>query len=244
MFIDSMAIVCTARAHGEHGVVVRLFTETDGLVACYVHGGRSRKTKGILTPGNLVAAELEARSEGQMARARLELEASRAALALDPLSIAMVEWLTQLIADTLPEGEAFPGVFSRLSALLLLLDADAPAMATGETLARFELALLIDLGFQLDLASCAATGQTHNLAYVSPKSGRAVSRDAGAQYRDRLLPLPGFLIEGGAPAHADDVEAALRLTRHFILRDLLPAHRADRTIAARDRVDTRLRKRF
>ncbi|MBV7256630.1 DNA repair protein RecO [Pacificimonas sp. WHA3] len=244
MQIDSPAIVCTARAHGEHGAVIRLLTKSDGLIAAYVHGSRSRKTKGVLTPGNLVAAELEARGEGRMARARLELETSRAALALDPLSLAMVEWLTMLVADTLPEGETFPDVYVRMNAMLALLDADAGALRVGEALARFEFALLADLGFQLDLGSCAVTGQLDDLIYVSPKSGRAVSRDAGAQYKERLLALPAFLLGSGVRPTGADIQGALGLTRHFILRDLLPTHRADRTIVARDRVDARLGKRF
>ncbi|MGB3723781.1 MAG: DNA repair protein RecO [Pacificimonas sp.] len=244
MHLDTPALLCTARAHGEHGVVVRLLTETSGLVAAYVNGGRSRASRPLMTPGNLVSARIDARSEGQLGQARLEMDISRAGLTLDPLRLAMAEWLSNLVADILPEGEAFPTIYQAMVAMFALLDSEASATQLGRNLARTELLLLGELGFRLDLGSCAATGDLDDLIYVSPKSGRAVSAHAGAAYREKLFALPAFLKDGGADADSDDIVAALRLTRHFILRDLLPDYRAQKSIAARDRVDARLGKRF
>ncbi|MEO0500209.1 MAG: DNA repair protein RecO C-terminal domain-containing protein, partial [Pseudomonadota bacterium] len=219
-----------------------------GLIAAYVHGGRSRKGKALLVAGNLLSARLERRAEGQLMRAALELETSRAALALDPLRLAMAEWLTMLIADCLPEGEAFVPVYESALAMFDLLDTEANAALLGKALAQFELMLLAALGFRLDLETCAATGVTGgeaDLAFVSPRTGRAVGRVAGTPYEGRLFPLPAFLIDmDEAPPARTDIEAALAITRHFIRRDALPAHRADRSLAARDRVDARLAKGF
>ncbi len=244
MHLDTPALVCTARAHGENGVVVRLLTQTNGLVAAYVNGGRSRASRPLMTPGNLVSARIDARSEGQLGRARLEMEVSRAGLTLDPLRLAMAEWLSNLIADTLPEGEAFPLIYDAVTAMFALLDSEASTLQLGRNLARTELLLLTELGFRLDLESCAATGERDDLVYVSPKSGRAVSAHAGAAYKEKLFALPAFFRDGEAAATGADVIDALRLTRHFILRDLLPSYRAEKTIGARDRVDARLGKRF
>ncbi|MHB9878962.1 DNA repair protein RecO [Pacificimonas sp. ICDLI1SI03] len=244
MHLTTTAIMLTARAHGEHGAVIRMLTETNGLIAAYVHGGRSRKSKPLLSAGNMVMAQLDSRGETQLATARIELMASRAALALHPLTLSLTEWLTMLVADVLPEGEAFAELFEALAACLALMEADADALQMGQALARFELKLLRDLGFRLDLDSCAATGDCDDLIYLSPKSGRAVSASAGAAYKTRLFALPAFMKDPAAATGGDDILAALRITRHFIERDLLPPHRAEKTLLARTRVDVQLQKRF
>jgi len=114
-------------------------------------------------------------------------------------------------------------------------------LVTLAALARFELLLLAELGFGLDLSTCAATGQTTGLAFVSPKTGRAVSAAAGAAYADRLFRLPAFVANGGT-ASAEDVAEALRIARHFIERDLLHGRRATTLTAARDRIEARLKR--
>ncbi|MGB7405479.1 MAG: DNA repair protein RecO, partial [Pacificimonas sp.] len=218
MQLTSDALVLTARGHGETASIVQLLTETSGRIVAYVHGGRSRRTKPLLVPGNLCHVQLEDRSggDGRMPVARLELVASRAALSLEPLRGAMAEWLTICLAEALPEGERVDGLWERACAMFGLLDTEASAAQVGAALARFELALLETLGFQLDLAGCALTGETDNLAFVSPRTGRAATADAAELWRDRLLALPAFLIDSGAPAEATDIEAGLRLTRHFL----------------------------
>jgi DNA repair protein RecO (recombination protein O) len=117
----------------------------------------------------------------------------------------------------LPERDPHPQLYAALDAILDQLD---DAMVAGELVARFELQLLDDLGFGLDLDSCAATGANDNLAFVSPRTGRAVSLAAGEPYRDRLLPLPLFLLQGAAVSRpgAEDIAAAFRLTGYFLAR--------------------------
>jgi DNA repair protein RecO (recombination protein O) len=235
MDIATEAIVCAALSHGEHGAVVRLLTPGHGLLSGYVRGGRSRKLRPVIQPGNLVQAHLRSRVDEQLAAATVELVASRAGLAGTRIGAAALGWLSALVAQTLPEGMPYPQVFSGLSSLLEHLERDpSPWRATAE-IARFELLLLAQLGFGLDLGSCAATGATSGLSFVSPKSARAVSAVAGAPYAGKLLPLPRFLADPSAePAGWPDVLASLTTTGYFIERHLLgPGHRL---LPARDRL--------
>lgn len=229
----------SALAHGEHGAVVRLFTREHGLQAAYVHGGRSRASRPLLHPGNRLSTDIEHSGEGRLATARIELASSRADLALDALSLAVLPWITGILADTLAEGDPHADLFGRTDAVLDLLAAEPGAHRTARTLAEYELALLADLGFGLDLASCAVSGVRDGLAYVSPRSGRAVTAEGASGYEPQLLALPSFLIGGGEP-QGDDLTAALRLTRHFILRDLVSDRARPRLEQARDLIDARL----
>lgn len=238
MRIATNAIVCTLLAHGEHAVVGRFLTAGHGLVAGYVHGGRGRRLRPVLQPGNIVALTLTARLESQLASAVVELAVPRAALITGGFGLAMLEWATVLTAAALTEAQPHPALYGGLDALVALLAAGAPPCQTASALAQYELLLLSETGFGLDLTRCAATGTTHDLAYVSPKSRQAVSRSAGAPWADRLLPLPAFLIKH-APATAGDVRQALDLTRHFLVRDVL-MHTGARLFAARDRLVARL----
>lgn len=237
MHLDAEAIVCAALAHGEHGAVVRFLTSEAGLVAGYVQGGRSRKLRPVLSAGNVVRVRLDSRSEGHLARARVELERSRAAVARGKLPLAIVEWLTGLIVALLPEGHPYPRIHPMLGSVLDLAELQDDRTIMLAALARFELLLLAELGFGLDLSTCAATGQTHELAFVSPKTGRAVSAAAGQPYSDRLFRLPALLMSSG-PADAPDVTDALRITRHFVERNLLAGRRAESLLAARDRIES------
>jgi DNA repair protein RecO (recombination protein O) len=237
MHLEAEAIVCTALPHGEHGAVVRFLTAERGIVAGYVRGGRSRKIRPVLVAGNTVRVRFDRRGEDQLAQAHVELERSRAGLALDALSLALAEWLTGLAAALLPEEHPYPRIYAGMAALLDLAEL-AEADAVLAALARFELLLLGELGFGLDLKACGATGRADDLFYVSPKTGRAVSREAGAPYAAKLFWLPAFLVEA-APASAADIAEALRMTRHFIERDLLPNGRGRQLLGARDRIDTR-----
>ncbi|HEY0149675.1 MAG TPA: DNA repair protein RecO [Allosphingosinicella sp.] len=238
MRLETQAIICAVRSHGEHGAIVRALTPGDGIQAGYVRGGRSRRLRPVLMPGNLVHAEYRARTEDQLPHLTLELTASRAALHSEPLPAAALEWSTALTAAALPEGQAYPRLFEALDGLLSAIDAAPSARHWAAALVRFELLVLAELGFGLDLSECAATGAEEDLAFVSPKSGRAVSAGAGEPYRAQLFALPPFLLAGGAAGWAD-IHAGFRITGHFLARDLLIERQAD-VLDARARLLERL----
>lgn len=238
MQIDTPAIVCALLPHGEHGAVVRFLTPAHGLVAGYVRGGRSRRLRPVLQPGNGVALSLRARVDTQLAAATVELTEARAALATSIAGLAALDWLTTLTATALSDDVPHPALYEALEALLAAIVAEADVLTLGEGVVRFELLLLTELGFGLDLSRCAATGTTDDLAYVSPKSSQAVSRGAGLPYAAKLLPLPGFLI-GTAPADAAAIHDGLALTGHFLERDVLAGRRLDLN-GARERLAKRL----
>jgi DNA repair protein RecO (recombination protein O) len=240
MHLTTTAIVCALRQHGEHGVVARLMTEEAGLLPGYVRGGRSRRLRPILVPGNLVAAEFRARSEDQLATLTVELITSRAPLLGEPLAAAAIEWACALTATILSEHHPYPRIYQALDGLLGAIEAAPSVRGWASALVRYELLLLAELGFGLDLTRCAATGGTEDLTWVSPKSGMAVSRAAGEPYAAQLFVLPKFISEGGQ-ADWDDLFAGLRLTGHFLKRDLLEGRRAE-VFAARERLEDRLRR--
>lgn len=240
MHIATEAIVCAVLVHGEHGVVARLLTPADGLQPGYVRGGRSRRLRPILMPGNVVAAEFRARTDTQLAALTVEPVHSRAALHGEPLAAAAIDWATALTAATLPEAQPYPRLHAALDGLLAAIEAAPTARGWATALARYELLVLAELGFGLDLSACAGGGTADDLAFVSPKSGAAVSRTMGAPYADRLLPLPRFLIQGGG-AEWDELFDGLRLTGHFLKRDLL-ADRRGAVLPARERLIERLRR--
>ena len=219
LHLDTEAIVLAALGHGEHGAVVRFLTAERGLVAGYVAGGRSKRLRAALARGNVVRLRLDGRSEGQLARATVEPERSRALIAYDPLALAMTEWLTGLAATILPEGHPYPRLYTTFGSVLDIVEHAEDTATRLRALARLELLLLGELGFGLDLARCAATGAADDLAYVSPKTGRAVSRQAGADYAQRLFVLSPVLV--GADGSDGDIADALAVTRHFIARDLV-----------------------
>ena len=238
MRIETQAIVCSVRSHGEHGAIVRALTPADGIQAGYVRGGRSRRLRPVLLPGNLVHAEFRARTDEQLAHLTVELLASRAPLHVEALPAAAIDWACALTAAALPEGQPYARLYEVLDGLLGAIEAAPSAKGWASALVRYELLVLGELGFGLDLSECAATGETANLAFVSPKSGRAVSEAGAGAYRDRLLRLPPFLMSGGA-AEWDEIMDGLRLTGHFLARDLLIERQAD-VLAARERLIDRL----
>src|SRR5687768_9214656 len=240
MHLLTQAIVCSVRPHGEHGAIVRALTPQDGIQAGYVRGGRSRRLRPILLPGNLVQAEYRARTVDQLAQLSVELVTSRAPLLGEPLPAAAIEWTTGLAATALPEGQPYPRLYEALDGLLAAIDASPSARSWAPSLVRYELFVLAELGFGLDLSECAATGSTEDLAFVSPKSGRAVSAGAAGAYRDRLFPLPPLLLGSGA-ADWPDIFAGLRITGHFLARDILIERQAE-VLAARDRLPDRLKR--
>lgn len=240
MRLVASAIICSVRPHGEHGAVVRALTPGDGIQAGYVRGGRSRRLKPVLLPGNLVQAEYRSRTEEQLPQLSVELAASRGALLSEPLAAAAIDWSTSLTAASLPEGQPYPRLYEALDGLLGAVEAAPNARSWAAALVRYELLILSELGFGLDLAECAATGAKDDLAYVSPRSGRAVSRGGAGDYRERLLPLPTFLT-GGGPAGWADILDGLRITGHFLARDILAERQGD-LLAARERLVDRLKR--
>jgi DNA repair protein RecO (recombination protein O) len=238
--IEGPAIICSVRTHGEHGAIVRALTPSDGMQAGYVRGGRSRRVKPILLAGNLVQAEFRSRTEEQLAHLSVELVASRAPLLVEALPAAAIEWSTALTASALPEGQPYPRLYEALDGVLSAVEAAPSAKGWAAALVRYELLLLSELGFGLDLSECAATGAVEDLAFVSPKSGRAVSSAGAGEYRDRLLPLPPFLLQGGEGSWAEILHG-FQLTGHFLGRDLLIERQSD-ILAARERLVERLRR--
>jgi DNA repair protein RecO (recombination protein O) len=215
-------------------------TPDQGLVAAYVRGARGRRMRPVLIAGNVVQAQLSARTETQLPQAAIELIYSRGPLLSEPLPAAAIEWATVLTATALPEGQPYPRLYEALEGLLDAIEAAPSANGWGAALVRYELLLLAELGFGLDLESCAVTGSRDNLAAVSPKSGKAVSAAEAEPYAGKLLPLPPFVREGGRGLWPE-IAQGLDLTGHFLMRDLLTDR--SRSIAeARERLVERLRR--
>lgn len=202
------ALLIGVRRHGESSVIAEAMVAGRGRHLGLVRGGRTRRLAAVLQPGNTIQLTWRARLEDQLGMFTVELLQARAAALIDDRTRL---YLSQLVCDhlrLLPERDPH----DRLLGMALRL-IDSPP--DGAALARFELAVLEDLGFGLDLSSCAATGSTVDLTHVSPKTGRAVSRVAAQLYLDRLLPLPSFLTtRGNASPH--DIDDALRLTGYFL----------------------------
>lgn len=238
--LATSAIVCSLRQHGEHGAIARLLTPDHGLIAGYVRGGRSRAMRPVLLPGNSVAATFRARTEEQLASLTVELAHSRAPLHAEPLPAAAIDWACALTAIALPEGTPYPALHSALDGVLRAVEAAPAARGWAVALVRYELLLLAELGFGLDLTRCAATGDATDLAFVSPRSAAAVSRAGAVGYESLLLPLPPFLLEGGTGEWSQILDG-LRLTGFFLERSILTDWRAD-VLAARERLIDRLKR--
>ena len=238
MNIETPAIVCALRMHAEHGAVVRLMTPDNGLQAAYVRGARGRRMRPVVVPGNQVQARLRSRTEEQLAHAELELVHSRAPLLSEPLPAAAIDWVTALTATALPEGQPYPRLYAALDALLALIEAAPSALGWASLLVRYELLVLAELGFGLDLDRCAVTGSNDDLVAVSPRSGRAVSATEAEPYSGKLLSLPKFVREGGA-ANWPEIRDGLELSGYFLLRDVLTGRTAGLT-EARSRLVERL----
>lgn len=240
MRFETKAIVCALRSHGEHGAVVRLMTPEHGLQAAYVRGARGRRMRPVLIAGNVVEARFSARTETQLPQATVELIHSRGPLLSEPLPAAAIEWATVLTATVLPEGQPYPRLYQVLEGLLDAIEAAPSASGWGTALVRYELLLLSELGFGLDLDRCAVTGANDQLVAVSPKSGRAVSAAEAEPYGGKLLALPPFVREGGQGSWVE-IAQGLALTGHFLLRDLI-TERSRPVAVARERLVERLRR--
>ncbi len=209
------------RPYGEADLLVVVLTEALGRHHGWARGGAGRRQAAIWQPGNLVAARWVGRLADQLGSLSGELVHAGAALAFeDGLKLRSLGAACAVAAGALPERVPHARVFGGLLRLIAGLGANPAPLAT---LVRWEAELLADLGYGLDLSSCALTGATDGLAYVSPKSGRAVAAAAAGPWRERLLALPAFLLgsgDGDATAWRD----GLLLTGHFLARDAFGAH--------------------
>lgn len=240
MRFSSPAIIVALRPHGEHGAVVRMVTPDHGLQACYVRGARGRRLRPILLPGNQVEATLSARTETQLAQGSVELVHSRGPLLQEPLPAAAIDWACALTATALPEGQPYPRLYEALDGLLAAIEAAPSAGGWGAALVRYELLVLTELGFGLDLDRCAVSGSNDDLVAVSPRSGRAVSAAEAGPYAGKLLALPRFIRDGGL-AGWQDILDGLQLTGHFLMRDVV-TDRSAPVGEARLRLVERLRR--
>lgn len=203
------------RQHGETGALLEVFTAQNGRAGGYVYGGASRRRRPDFEIANKLALTWQARVGDQLGRfAQVELiEANAARVLADPAALAAMSAAIALVRTAAPERQAFPALFEALN--VLIHAADAPDLLPA-LYARFELGLLAALGYGLDLEACALTGATENLAFVSPKTGRAACAQAGAPYADKLLRLPPFLVDPNAALEEGDVADALALAGHFL----------------------------
>jgi DNA repair protein RecO (recombination protein O) len=211
------AVILGARSHGETSVILEVLTRAHGRHLGIVRGGRSRRLAPSLQPGNLAEITWRARLESQLGTFQVEAGDLRAAEMFG--SSAALYGFATLASHLrlLAEREPHPALYD---ALRIIGDHLREPAIAAPLMLRFELALLAELGFGLDLSTCAATGTRENLAFVSPKSGRAVSAEAGRPYSEKLFVLPSFLVEGqgrGVP-DAPDIAAGFRLTGFFLSR--------------------------
>ncbi len=220
-------LVLGVRRHGEHSVIVEAMTREHGRHLGLVRGGRSARLSAAVQPGNTLGLVWRARLDEHLGAFAVEPLALRAGrLMASALALAGVNYLAVLVRF-LPERDPHARVYETLTLIADRLDDTA---LVPSLVARFEAQILAECGFRLDLARCAATGARENLAYVSPKSGRAVSLEAGAPWRDRLLPLPRFLRDDTdfeAHPSADDIADGFRMTGFFLARDLFAARGED-----------------
>ena len=217
------AIILSARKHGETSVIVQALTKTHGRHAGLVRGGVGRGSRGVLQPGNEVQGSWRARLPDHLGSYAMELTRARAAhLLADAARLAGLSAACALAEAALPEREAHGAAYD---GFLVLLEALESSDHWAEVYVSWELGLLRELGFGLDLTACAQTGETEGLAWVSPRTGRAVTAVAGEPFRQRLLALPGFLAgRTDAATGRQDLADGLALTGFFVERHVLAPH--------------------
>lgn len=225
------AVVLSARRHGESALIVHVLTANHGRHAGLVPGGGGRRRRARYEPGTELRCHWRARLSEHLGRLSGETVRARSARLFDDAGrLAALAAACALCDAVLPERAPHRGLFRALIAFLDTLETEAEREIWSAAYVRWEVGVLAEIGFSLDLSRCAATGTRDDLRWVSPRTGRAVSRAGGAGYADRLLALPGFLIGDGAPT-PEAVGAGLRLTGHFLRRHdlagagILPAAR-------------------
>lgn len=210
-------IILSLRPHGEGGAVVSILTENHGRHAGYVHGAQSSSKRAVLEPGTQVAIDWQAKTSDQLGTYKLEQIKSWSSFVVDEADrLSALLAACQLCEQALPERELHSELFYGTQSLFEMLTQNI----WGEAYIMWEIAFLRELGFAIDLSKCAAGGDNTDLIYISPKTGRAVSRDAGAPYKDRLLPLPDFLKKNKKGSNLlgtnEDILTGLRLTGYFL----------------------------
>jgi DNA repair protein RecO (recombination protein O) len=205
-------VLLSVRRHGESAAIIEVFTLGHGRHAGIVHGGASRKLAPILQPGAQLDVSWHARLDEHLGTYTAEPVKSRAGLMADRLALGGLNSVCALLAFLLPEREAHEALYA---GTLVLLDRIGAGEGWAVDYVRWELGLLEEMGYGLDLTRCALTGSREDLAYVSPKSGRAVARGAAGEWADRLLPLPACLL-GQGPARGEEVAEGLHLTGYFL----------------------------
>ena len=219
---QDQGFVLAARRHGESDAILTLLTREHGRHLGIVKGGSGRRHRAVVEIGNRITADWHARLSEHLGRFQVELSAPHAAMVLsDPMRLAALSSACATLDAALPEREPHADVFDDFAELAGALSDQKESWPAD--FVRWEARLLTTLGFGLDLSHCAVTGETEGLAYVSPKTGRAVSAEAGAPYADRLLKQPSFLVVGGA-AGVEDVLLGLELTGYFIERHVFWPH--------------------
>jgi DNA repair protein RecO (recombination protein O) len=217
---EAPGIIVHTAPFGEGDALAAIFTEEHGLYRGLARGGAARARANIWQTGNLVEARWVARLSDQLGSFSAELVHPAAALAMqDPRALAALSSACAIADGALPEREPHQGVFRGLLHLIVHLGQGG---AVGE-LVLWEAGLLSHLGYGLDLSACAVTGARENLRYVSPKSGRAVSEEGAGLWRERLLPLPAFLTGASGTPTPGDLAEGLRITGHFLARDVFGA---------------------
>jgi len=236
-------IVLSAARHGEADALLEVMTRGHGRARGFIKGGLSRRNKANLQAGNRLSLIWRARLETNLGRFTVELLHSPLGLLMgDGARLSALAAATSVVASTMTEREPHASVYDGLSAVIELMENEIGSVAVwAAALARLELGILAELGYGLDLDECASTGTRDNLVYVSPKSGRAVSAEAGAPYKDKLLALPGFLAgDADTPSVMDAIDA-MKLTGYFLDRTVWLV-RGKGQPAARERMFTSLLK--
>lgn len=225
MEFRDQGIIISLRKHGEFDAVIDVLTAEHGRHAGLVKGGMGRRLRGSLQPGNEVYLNWRGRLESQLGTYSVELRNARSASFLDyPSKLGVLNSVCALLSVCLIEREEHKTLYEGLQILLDTLErVDHLPQHWGALMVRWEVGLLTELGFGLDLSCCAATGVTEDLIYVSPRTGRAVSREAGTPYHEKLLTLPPFLLMGGAVT-VDDIRDGLHLSEFFLERYVLYPH--------------------
>lgn len=206
-------IVLSVKRHGESAAIAEVFTPAHGRHAGMVRGGASRKMAPILQPGAQMDIFWNARLQDHLGTFTLEPVRSRSATIMGSrMALAGLNTVTALLSFALPDREPHPKLYARTEQLLDLLEReDLWPLAY----LHWEMALLEDLGFGLDLSECAVTGATEELRYVSPRTGKAVTAEGAGAYADRLLPLPACLLRQGDGTDAE-IATGLSVTGHFL----------------------------
>ena len=236
---SDQGIVLSARKHGETSAIVTVITRNQGVHDGLVRGGAGKRKSGDLQPGNLVAAHWRGRLPEHLGSFNCELMRAYAATLLNsPDTLSCLSSALALSQSALPEREAHPLVYEGLSIVLNSLEGDDwPSVYV-----KWELGLLRELGFGLDFNCCAATGVTTDLIFVSPKSGCAVSGEAGEPYRKSLLALPSFLLKQGISGSPGEIAEGLTLTGFFLKRYVFGHLHSKSLPAARQRFVERMGK--